>query len=142
VNAATRFALIAACLIVCAAGFAFSHLARGRPSIDGGDDHLGATDLGGDYQFAADALQKPSFKELESLIRHEGTAMAAHARIEFGSVKMEQRTAVVEVLFFAPDGQVRPFLYKLAPENNSWKVVSAQRMWFVPRSHLLRGVRV
>ena len=141
-NAATRFAVTAACLIVCAVGFVFSHLAHGRASINGDGGHLGATGLGGDYQFAADVLQKPSFKELESAIRRERTAVSAHARIEFGSVKMEQRTAVVEVLFFAPDGRVRPFLYKLAPENNSWKVVSAQRMWFVPRSHLLRGVRV
>jgi hypothetical protein len=131
---------MAACLIVCAAGFVFAHLAHGRASVSG-DDQLCATDLGGDYQFAVDASRKPSFKELESVIRHEGTAMAAHARIEFGSVKMEEHTAVVEVLFFAPGGKVVPFLYKLAPENNSWKVVSAQRMWFVPRSHLLRGVR-
>jgi hypothetical protein len=139
-NAATRFIVIAACLLVCAGGFVFSHLAHGRASISD-DAQFGATDLGGDYQFAVDASRKPSFKELESVIRCERTAMAAHARIEFGSVKMEHRTAVVEVLFFSPDGKVVPFLYKLAPENNSWKVVSAQRMWFVPRSHLLRGVR-
>jgi len=50
-------------------------------------------------------------------------------------------TALAEVMFVNNDGRVQPFLYKLLPERNSWKIVNVQRMWFVPRSHLLRGVR-
>jgi hypothetical protein len=54
---------------------------------------------------------------------------------------MEQGTAFAEVMFISDDGRVLPLLYKLLPQRNSWKIVNVQRIWYVPRSHLLRGVR-
>ena len=54
---------------------------------------------------------------------------------------MEQGTALAEVMFVSNDGGVLPFLYKLLPERDSWKIVNVQRMWYIPRSRLLRGVR-
>jgi hypothetical protein len=141
-NAATRFTIIAACFLLCAGGIIVAHSSSERSSkIDNDCEEFGMIDLAGDYQYAASET-KLSFKQLESIIRHDGSAMSQQARIEFGSVKMERGTALVQVLFFAPDGRMQPFLYKVVPEKNSWKIVSAQRMWFVPRSHLLRGLRV
>lgn len=54
---------------------------------------------------------------------------------------MEEGSAIAEVMFISNDDRVTPFLYKLRPERDSWKVVNVQRIWYVPRSHLLRGVR-
>ena len=68
-------------------------------------------------------------------------AKSQRGKLEFGSVKMEQGTAIAEVMFVSNDGRVQPFLYKLLPDGDSWKIVNVQRMWFVPRSRLLRGVR-
>lgn len=85
---------------------------------------------------------KPSFKELESVIHRDAIAKSQHGRIEFGSVRMEQGTALAEIVFVANDGRTQPFLYKLLPERNSWKIVDVRRIWFIPRSHLLRGVQI
>lgn len=93
-------------------------------------------------QVARDRQHELTFRELESIIRHHKTARSHHGRIEFGSAKLEATSAVVQVLFFEPDGRMSPFSYTLTAKNNSWKVESVQRMWFVPRSHVLRGLRV
>ena len=61
--------------------------------------------------------------------------------MEFGLVQVAGGTALVQVLFFAPDGEMCPVIYKLTAEHDSWKVVNVQRMWFVPRWRLLRGVK-
>jgi hypothetical protein len=90
---------------------------------------------------AADT-HKPTFKEMESVIRRDAAARSQHGRMEFGSVRIQQGTTLAEIIFVADDGRVQPFLYKLLPEKNSWKIVNVQRIWFVPRSRLLRGVRV
>ncbi|HEY6070931.1 MAG TPA: hypothetical protein VIU85_06120, partial [Chthoniobacterales bacterium] len=82
-----------------------------------------------------------TFQQLETIIRRDPVAKAQRGRIEFGSVRMEEGAAIAEVMFISNDDRVTPFLYKLQPERNSWKVVNVQRVWYVPRSHLLRGVR-
>lgn len=94
-----------------------------------------------DYQFASSGAPSITFHELEAIIRRDPTAKQQHGKIEFGSVRLEQGTALAEVMFVTDDGRVFPFLYKLLPQRNSWKIVNVQRIWYVPRSHLLRGVR-
>lgn len=94
------------------------------------------------YQFAATRTPKLTFQQLEAIIRRDPVARSQRGKLEFGSVRMEQGSALAEVMFVSNDGRVLPFLYKLLPERNSWKIVNVQRMWFVPRSRLLRGIRV
>ncbi|HJT46132.1 MAG TPA: hypothetical protein VJ721_07665 [Chthoniobacterales bacterium] len=93
------------------------------------------------YQFAASRPPRLTFQELEAIIRRDPTAKQQRGKIEFGSVRLEEGTALAEVMFVSDEGRVLPFLYKLLPERNSWKIVNVQRIWYVPRSHLLRGVR-
>ena len=140
---ATRLTIIAAALIPCALGFLIAHSSRCEAAISEGElepiDLLGMSD---GYQFTSSNVQpKLTFQELEVIIRKDPTAKQQRGKIEFGSVRMEQRTALAEVMFINDDGRVFPFLYKLLPQRNSWKIVNVQRMWYVPRSHLLRGVR-
>jgi hypothetical protein len=139
----TRWAIIAVSLLLCASGI---FVARSSPEKNSINDNVSiesmdaivATD---GYQLAAGRTPKLSFQQLEAIIRRDPVAKSQHGRIEFGSVQMEAGSAIAEVMFVSNDGRVQPFLYKLLPERNSWKVANVQRMWYVPQSHLLRGVR-
>jgi hypothetical protein len=137
----TRFVLIGASILLCAAGI---FLNSGSENISSDDISLEpvATPADDGYQFAATRVRpKLTFQELERIIRRDPVTRSQRGRMEFGSVRMEEDSAFAEVMFVSNDGRVQPFLYKLLPERNSWKIVNVQRMWFVPRSHLLRGVR-
>jgi hypothetical protein len=142
-KASTRFTIVATSLLLCAGGIFIAHSAsEKRSSSNASSDSMDAIVANEGYQFAASgARPKLTFQQLETIIRRDPIAQSQHGRMEFGSVRMEEGTALAEVMFVSNDGRVQPFLYKLLPERNSWKIVNVQRMWFVPRSHLLRGVR-
>ena len=110
-NIVTRLFLVGLCGLLCAAGF------------------------------ATDSNRKPTFKELETIIRRDPLAKSQRGKIEFGSVRMDGAAALAEVMFVSDDGHVLPFLYKLRLDRNTWKIVNAQRLWYIPPSHLLRGIR-
>jgi hypothetical protein len=139
-NAATRFCILAACFALCAGATVVANLSSaadaeiGRTAIRGND-------LADGYRYATGEPDL-NLKQFEAIIRRHGGLMMRCRHIEFGSVKMERGRAIVQLTFFTPGGQIQPFLYKLAPEKNSWKVESVQRLWFVPREHLLRGLRI
>ena len=139
-NSLGRIALICFCLSLCAGGLIAIHGSDG-PVADLAA-HDGAN-FANDYAYVASGPRhEVAFSEFESVIRRHNTVVSHRGRIEFGSVQMEGATAIVQVLFFAPDGRMTPFFYTLVPKNKSWRIQSVQRIWFVPRSHLLRGVRV
>src|SRR5256885_5834340 len=130
--------------IVCLSGIIISNLSRsGNAKEPGNGEVLPAGFENDEYQFAATKSRpKLTLQELETIVRRDPTAKLHYARIEFGSLRMEQGTALAQVFFVSNDGRVLPFIYKLLPERDSWKIVNVQRIWFVPRSRLLRGVRV
>ena len=140
---ATRFAVIGICLLLCAIGVTIANRSQEKLSSDSINLELAdATTVDDGYRYASSSAQpRLTFQQLEAIIRKDPTAKQQHGKIEFGSVRMEQGTALAEVMFVSDDGRVLPFLYKLLPQRNSWKVVNVQRIWYVPRSHLLRGVR-
>lgn len=139
----TRLTIIATAVILCALGFVIAHSSRSQAAISEADfDSIDLVAMNDGYQLASSNVQpKLTFQELEAIIRKDPTAKQQRGKIEFGSVHMEQGTALAEVMFINDDGRVFPFLYKLLPQRNSWKIVNVQRIWYVPRSHLLRGVR-
>jgi hypothetical protein len=140
-NGKTRLTLIGTSLLLCAGGALIANSSRAKSSETNANcESFDVANGGGDgYQYAA-SDQKPSFQELEAIIRRDPTARSQKGRLEFGSVKMDHGTAIAQVVFVQSD-RVQPFLYKLLPERDSWRVVNVQRLWFVPRSHLLRGLR-
>jgi hypothetical protein len=142
-RASTRFTIVGTSLLLCVGGILIANSWRKEISNSGtSSESMDATTSDDGYQFAAgSARPKLTFQQLETIIRRDPTAKSQRGRIEFGSVRMEEGTAFAEVMFVSNDGRVLPFLYKLLPERNSWKIVNVQRMWYVPRSHLLRGVR-
>lgn len=138
-----RLAIIGASALLCAGGILIANSERERTPANGAiDKALDAISPEDGYQYAASKSRPElTFQQLETIILHDPTAKSQRGRIEFGSVQMEEGAAVAEVMFVSNDGRVTPFLYKLLPERNSWKIVNVQRLWYVPRSHLLRGVR-
>jgi hypothetical protein len=139
-NSPARLALVLSCFSLCASGVIIAQWSSPQS----------ATSIAFDSGNVANAYEQVAvrpqheliFSEFESVIRRHSTVKSHHGRIEFGSMKMEGPHALVEVLFFAPDGAMTPFFYVLVPKNESWEIESVQRIWFVPRSHLLRGLRV
>ncbi|PYK29228.1 MAG: hypothetical protein DME57_11140 [Verrucomicrobia bacterium] len=136
----TRFLIFAVTVFLCVAGI-FVANSTSRKDVDLSFATSAEASGGGEYQLAVSQGPKLTFQELERIIRRDPIAKAQRGKLEFGSVKVEQGSAVAEVMFVSDDGRVQPFLYKLLPERDSWKIVNVQRMWFVPRSRLLRGVR-
>jgi len=138
----TRFATVAIAILFCAAGIFIAKSGSKNVASDGFNFEPADPALAIDgYQFASTGSPKLTFQELEAIIRKDPTAKQQRGKIEFGSVRMDQGTALAEVMFVSNDGRVLPMLYKLLPQRNSWKIVNVQRIWYVPRSHLLRGVR-
>ena len=138
----TRFATVAGSVLLCVAGV---FIAKSQSQEISSDSFVfpstGRSRALDDYQFASSSAPSLTFQELETIIRRDPVAKQQRGKIEFGSVRLEQGTALAEVMFVSDDGRVFPFLYKLLPQRNSWKIVNVQRIWYVPRSHLLRGVR-
>ena len=139
----TRFIIFAASLSLCAGGLWFADFPMGPVTANQPVARFDAIEFSDAYQqVAAERQPNIDFTQIESVIRRDYTAMSHRGRIEFGSVKVAGATAEVEVFFFALDGQIRPVLYKLVAQNESWLVRSMQRMPALPRSQLLRGLRV
>ena len=139
---ATRFTVIGASLLLCVGGIFVAPSGSEKTSSGDSSESTDTIVANDGYQFAASrARPKLTFQQLETIIRRDPVAKSQRGRMEFGSVRMEEGTALAEVMFVSNDGRVQPFLYKLLPERDSWKIVNVQRMWYVPRSHLLRGVR-
>ena len=130
--------------LLCLSGIIISHLSRSQNASGRVDSEGQPAAFGNDeYQFAAAKSQPQlTLQELETIVRGDPMAKLHYARIEFGSLRLEHGTAFAQVFFVSDDGRVLPFIYKLLPERDSWKIVNVQRIWFVPRSRLLRGVRV
>ena len=138
----TRLAIVGGSSLLCAAGIFIAN--SGTENIVNGNfafESAGPALKDDGYQYASSVESKLTFQQLEAIIRKDPTAKQQRGKIEFGSVRIDHSTALAEVMFVSDDGRVLPMLYKLLPERNSWKIVNVQRMWYVPRSHLLRGVR-
>lgn len=136
-NPLTRSSLVLICLTACGIGA----MSVGHRPIDTrsfADNSVGF-DLQGGYEFASiDGISK--FGQIEAIVRADAAQRFPNARVEFGSVKAEQGMVTITVVLFGAGKQV--YLYGLVPDKASWKIASARRLWFVPPSQIVRGLRV
>src|SRR5688500_15374156 len=79
-------------------------------------------------QAASGVQQKFTVPQYEAMIRREYGDMSGARRIEFGFVKMNGASAVVQVYFRGVNGYSRSFLYHLVAEGDSWKINGVQPM--------------
>lgn len=83
-----------------------------------------AADFSRAYRNASTRVQqKFSLPQFESMIRHNYAAMMGkNQRVEFGVLQAQDESAVLQVFFFAEDGQARAFLYSFVVEDGVWKI--------------------
>jgi uncharacterized protein DUF4864 len=72
--------------------------------------------------------QKFSLLQFENMIRRNYTEMMKKTqRVEFGVVQAQGESAVLQVFFFADDGEARAFLYSFVVEDRVWKIEGVER---------------
>lgn len=75
------------------------------------------------YLHAASGVQqKFSRAQFEQMIRRQYSEMTHPARVEFGIVKTDGASALVQVFVANEGGSTRAFLYSLVAENGAWKI--------------------
>jgi hypothetical protein len=95
------------------------------------------------YQHAAaNVHQKFSLAQFETLIHHDYATMTRAGRVEFGMVRVNGATAVVQVLFCSPDGTIRSFLYSLVAEDHTWKIDGVEPQSILPPGHHISGLHI
>ncbi len=77
---------------------------------------------------AAGVQQKFTLAQFESMVRRNYGAITRAQRVEFGSVKADGSSAVVQVFFFGARGGVRCFLYSLTVEGDGWKIEGVEEI--------------
>jgi hypothetical protein len=102
-----------------------------------------ADDFSRAYQHAAaNVHQKFSLAQFEALIRHDYAAMTHGDRVEFGMVRVDGATALVQVFFCSGDGTIRSFLYSLVAEDHTWKIDGVEQQSITPPGHRLSGLHI
>ena len=104
---------------------------------------LRVADYSSAYRQAASGVhQRFTVPQFEAMIRRDYAEMTNPHRIEFGFVKVEDATAVVQVFFRSPHGTVRSFLYSLIAEADSWKISGVQEVQAAPSRYHLTGLHI
>ncbi len=92
------------------------------------------------YRHAATGVQrKYTLTQLEKMVRQNYPEMTRTQRVEFGVVKVQGASALVQVFFFAPNGSVRSFLYSFVNEDDSWKIDGVEQLNDYRQSDRLAG---
>ena len=124
---------------LCAAAFLVSHRIETRRPQPAPHDLFAvvnnqvaafrAADYPSAYRHAATGVhQKFTLPQFETMVRQHYSAIARAQRVEFGSVRTNGGSAVVQVFFFSDRGVVRSFLYSLVSEGNGWKIDGVQEV--------------
>ncbi|HJT81682.1 MAG TPA: hypothetical protein VJ719_10825 [Chthoniobacterales bacterium] len=139
-NSSLRCLILLVAAALCAGGW----VSVARDDLDGalGLSASAAGELESDYKFASIDLHRLSFAQLEEVVRADAATRFPNTRVELGSVKGERGGLSMTVVVFGPNRQSQAVLYALVPNKDSWKILSARRLRFVPPSQIGRGLRI
>lgn len=102
-----------------------------------------ADDFRSAYRQAATGVQqKFTLAQFETMVRRNYAEMTRDRRVEFGLVKVDGGSALVQVFFFANEGGVRSFMYSLIREDDSWKIEGVEELRSYRRGQSLAGTHV
>lgn len=138
---------------LCAAAFLVAHhLREHRPPpaphelfavVNGQLAAFRAADFPNAYRRASIGVQqKFTLPQFESMVRRNYAEMANAQRVEFGSVRVDGATALVQVYFFASDSSVRTFVYSLIFEDDGWKIGGVEELSRYRPDQSLAGTHV
>lgn len=102
-----------------------------------------AEDFQSAYRQAATGVQqKFTLAQFETMVRRSYPEMAHAHRVEFGLVKVQGGSALVQVFFFGENGGVRSFVYSLINEDAAWKIDGVEELKSYRRDRSLAGSHV
>lgn len=125
---------------LCAAAFIIAHRFEQRVPTPAPHDLFAvvndqlaafrACDYPSAYRRAASGVQqKFTLPQFEAMVRQNYGAMTHAHRVEFGSVKSDGNSAIVQVFFFFEgERAARCFLYSLIAEGGGWKVEGVEEV--------------
>ena len=94
------------------------------------------------YHYAATGVQqKFTLTQFEAMVRRDFPEMTRSHRVEFGLVRIQGGTALVQVFFIGRDGMARSFLYSLTNEDAVWKIDGVEELKSYHRDLPLSGSR-
>jgi hypothetical protein len=81
------------------------------------------------YRYAATGVQqKFTLTQFEAMVRRDFPEMTRSHRVEFGLVRVQGGSALVQVFFIRPDGMARSFLHSLTNEDAVWKIDGVEEL--------------
>lgn len=96
-----------------------------------------AADFDSAYRIAAAGVQqKFSLPQFELMVRRDFSPMTRAGHVEFGALRIDGATALVQVFLTAPNGAARGFLYSFTAETDGWKIDGVQSLGERPRRRL------
>lgn len=89
-----------------------------------------AADFSRAYRNASTRVQQRfSLPQFERMIRRNYAEMMTETqRVEFGVVEAQSESAILQVFFFADNGNARAFLYSFVVEDGVWKIEGVEPM--------------
>ncbi len=90
----------------------------------------------------ASVQQRFSLAQFEAVIRRDFAEITHADRVEFGVVRVDGATALVQVFFYSEDGSIRSFLYSLVAEDHTWKIDGVEQQGVAPPGHHLSGLHI
>jgi len=92
------------------------------------------------YRHAATGVQqKFTLVQFETMVRRNYPEMTRAHRVEFGLVKVQDSSALVQVFFIGDNGSVRAFIYSLTNEDAGWKIDGVEEQKSSRRNQPLAG---
>jgi hypothetical protein len=141
-NASTRFTIVATCCLLCVGGMIISNWSNDGSPNNATAHHVPERfDYIAGYRYAAGEPSEDDLRQIEAAVLLNDIVKPGSVRVEFGSVRLNGKSALVPVLYFSRDARVLRLLYRLVFEKQSWKIVSVERVGIVRRPHLLRDLR-
>ncbi len=127
-----KAALLSVLLLTCGVGFVVTHRLREQVPppvprelfavVNAQLAAFQAADFQGAYRHAAAGVQQRfTVPQFEKMMRERYPEMVRRYRVEYGEVKVQGTSAVVQVYLLASDGSFRSFLYSLTNEEGDWK---------------------
>ncbi len=88
-----------------------------------------ASDFRNAYRQASTGVQqKFTLPQFEAMVRQNYGGLASTQRVEFGTVKVQGGTALVQVFFLSATGGIRSFVYSLIAEEGGWKIGGVEEL--------------
>jgi uncharacterized protein DUF4864 len=94
------------------------------------------------YEHASMSVQqKLNLRQFTEKARGDYDRISRAEHVEFGTIEVRGRRAMIQVFFIDREGRVTPCVYNLINEGDAWKINSVRVMRRWPAGERLSGIR-